>query len=222
VVQGIKNRSPYYADRPHRITISGVYELPIGRGTRFLSNLHGALDRIVGGWELAGAWIYQSGRPWELPGNVIYLANAKTTDEERKRIVNGVEFIQGVRPCVEQLNTTTGKFELKSYSVSYGCTSANFRVLEPFSPRMTPARDGHIRRPSFKQFDMNFAKNTRITERTRLQFRVEAFNLFNSPMYDERNYNTDTNNSEFGSINKNTTTQSNFPRQIQLGIKFIF
>jgi hypothetical protein len=69
---------------------------------------------------------------------------------------------------------------------------------------------------------MNFAKNTRITERTRLQFRVEAYNLFNSPMYDERNYNTDTNNSEFGSINKNTTAQSNFPRQIQLGIKFIF
>ena len=41
--------------------------------------------------------------------------------------------------------------------------------------------------------DVNFAKTTPITDRIRLQVRLEAFNLLNSPQYDERQYNTDTN-----------------------------
>ena len=69
---------------------------------------------------------------------------------------------------------------------------------------------------------MNLAKTTRITDRVRLQIRVEAFNVLNSPMYDERQYVTDQNSNEFGTINKNTTSQSNFPRFIQLGFKLLF
>ena len=41
--------------------------------------------------------------------------------------------------------------------------------------------------------DVNFAKTTPITNGVRLQFGLEAFNLFNSPQYDERQYNQDTN-----------------------------
>ena len=54
-------------------------------------------------------------------------------------------------------------------------------------------RYDEFRRPSFWQVDVNFAKTTPITDNVRFQVRLEAFNLFNSPMYDERNYNTDTN-----------------------------
>jgi hypothetical protein len=52
--------------------------------------------------------------------------------------------------------------------------------------------------------------------------RFEAFNLLNSPMYDERGYNTDTNSSDFGRINRNVTGQSNFQRAFQLGFKFSY
>jgi hypothetical protein len=69
---------------------------------------------------------------------------------------------------------------------------------------------------------MNLAKTTRINDRVRLQVRLEAFNVLNSPMYDERDYQRDQNNPEFGTINKNTVNQSNFPRFIQLGFKLLF
>ena len=69
---------------------------------------------------------------------------------------------------------------------------------------------------------MNFAKTTPITDRVRFQLRLEAFNLFNSPMYDERQYNTDTASADFGRINRNTTGQSNFQRFVQLGFRLIF
>ena len=56
----------------------------------------------------------------------------------------------------------------------------------------------------------------------RFQVRLEAFNLFNSPQYDERNYTQDTNSADFGRINRNTVGQSNFQRFIQLGFRLIF
>jgi len=56
----------------------------------------------------------------------------------------------------------------------------------------------------------------------RFQVRLEAFNVFNSPMYDERDYNRDTNSADFGRINRNTTGQSNFQRFVQLGFRLVF
>jgi hypothetical protein len=53
----------------------------------------------------------------------------------------------------------------------------------------------------------------------RFQFRIEAFNLLNSPMYDELQYQQDTASADFGRIDRNTRGQSNFQRFIQLGFK---
>ena len=113
-------------------------------------------------------------------------------------------------------------YALLAYSVTYGCSAPLFVIREPFTTRSTAIRDPRIRRPSFKQFDLNFAKTFRINERMRFQFRAEAYNVFNTPMYDERTYNTDPNSTEFGSINRATNGQSNFPRFWQLGFKFLF
>jgi hypothetical protein len=79
-----------------------------------------------------------------------------------------------------------------------------------------------VRRPSYEQFDINFSKTFRINERLRFQFRAEAYNLFNTPQYDERTYETNPTNPEFGAINKNNIRQSNFPRFWQLGFKLLF
>jgi hypothetical protein len=69
---------------------------------------------------------------------------------------------------------------------------------------------------------VNLAKMTRITERVRFQTRIEAFNILNSPMYDERNYNQSTSSADFGRINRNSTGQSNFQRFVQLGFRVIW
>jgi hypothetical protein len=55
-----------------------------------------------------------------------------------------------------------------------------------------------------------------------MQVRLEAFNVFNSPMYDERQYNQTTSSADFGRINRNTTGQSNFQRFVQLGFRLTF
>jgi len=78
-----------------------------------------------------------------------------------------------------------------------------------------------FRRPIYWEIDANIAKTVAITQKVRFQLRIEAFNLLNSPMYDERGYVTDTASADFGRINRtvNAGAQSNFQRFIQLGFK---
>jgi hypothetical protein len=103
-----------------------------------------------------------------------------------------------------------------------GCTEPNFIIRPNYTRRTTTFRDDRIRRPPFYQFDMNFAKTTRVTSRLRLQIRAEVFNVLNQAMYDERNYENNTGNANFGAINRSVTRQSNFPRYGQIGVKLIF
>jgi hypothetical protein len=214
-VARIKNRSLAFSDRPHRFTASGVWELPVGRGKRFLNVENGLVNGVLGGWQLAGLYIFNTGRPWQFPGNV-EVVDPDYDKVEKKRFRNGAELIQGVRPCVAQGGV------LLQFSRDYGCTAPSFVIREPYQTRLTPFRSDKVRRPSYEQFDLNISKTFHLTERLRFQFRGEAYNVFNTPMYDERVYNQNATDPEFGSINKNNVRQSNFPRFWQLGFKFLF
>ncbi|MBI4477951.1 MAG: TonB-dependent receptor, partial [Acidobacteria bacterium] len=210
------NQSRAASDRPHRATISGVYLLPFGNGQRWLRNLPGVVDAVVGGWEVAGFYIYTSGQPWDLPSNVYYVKGAENPNPNARPGI-----IQGVIPCVAQMGND-GVVRMQAFSVAAGCTEPNFIVRPSFTGQTTNSRDDHIRRPSFQQFDMNFAKFVRLTGGVRAQIRVEVFNLLNKAVYSTRNYGNNPNNSDFGQINLAAMAQSNFPRHVQLGIKLIW
>ncbi len=216
-VDRVVQRSPYESDRKHRVTISGVYHLPIGRERHFLSNASPALDAVVGGWEVAGMWLFNSGRPWGLPQNVFYVADAT---------IQNVDFgdpnvIRGVKNCVGQMDNA-GVVTLLGYSVAAGCTSPNFIIKPNYTGAGAQFRDDQIRRPPFYQFDLNFAKVTKITDTVKLQIRFELYNVFNQAIYDERQYENNPTNPLFGTIDRTVVRQSNFPRYGQLGIKLLF
>ena len=78
-----------------------------------------------------------------------------------------------------------------------------------------------IRLPGFRQLDVGLARTIRLAGRTRLQLRAEIFNLLNEASYDERQYVSDPFNPGFGRIDKASTPQSNFPRQLQLAAKLL-
>ncbi len=50
-------------DVPHRLSVSGIFELPFGKGRRFLSDASGFLNALVGGWQVQGVYTYQTGFP---------------------------------------------------------------------------------------------------------------------------------------------------------------
>jgi hypothetical protein len=213
----VLQRAPYGTDRRHRITLSGVYQLPFGKDRRFMNNAHPVVDAIAGGWEAAGMWLFNSGRPWELPANVFYVKDATIRNVD----YGDPAVIRGVQNCVAQQNDN-GVVTMLGFSTAAGCTEPNFIIRPNYTPRTTAYRDDQIRRPPFYQFDMNFAKTTRITDALRLQIRFELYNLFNQSIYDERNYNNNPTDPLFGTIDRSVIRQSNFPRYGQLGIKLLF
>jgi hypothetical protein len=203
------NVSPYFTHRVHRLTASGVWEFPIGR------NKTGALGALLKGWSVAPMFVYQSGQPWLLPENVELIGDPSIDVKKTG------QYIYGIAPCVAQ-RQANGSYQLLGVATAYGCTSPNMLIREPFQQRTTNFWDDRLRRPGYWQLDLNFAKTTQITDHVRFQIRFEAFNVFNSPMYDERDFTRDTNSADFGRINRNTVAQSNFQRFVQLGFRLTF
>jgi hypothetical protein len=211
-------------DRTHRVTISGVYLLPVGRGRPFLPRANRVVDAAIGGWELGSLYIYQSGAPWILPNNPneVYLKSAYV----KPHIQKDDGFIRLAAPCVEQYqeDNSTGVYhlvQLNNFDYDGSCaTGPNFMQVPSYAPIPANTYTG-IRLPRTHQFDANLSKNFPIFESMRLQVRAEAFNVFNHPLWAE-NPDNSTNDSTFGMIERGPSGQSNLPRQLQLSAKIVW
>jgi len=175
VVQDFYNRKAEKAiasfDFPQVLKLTWIYELPFGRGRKWL-NTGGSLDRLVSGWQFTAIQNYRSGDPLVItssldPGNFALPMNGLRAD-----IVPGVP--QTVSsPGLDVINGTP-------------YLNPNAFVDPPSSPGGQPLRIGnspgfltHTRGPGHSSEDFGIVKNTHLTERTSLQFRADMFNVFN-------------------------------------------
>ncbi len=180
-------------DRPHRLTLSGIYELPFGRGKAFLAQSNAITSRIVGGWQLNGIYTFQSGSPinW---GNLAFSGD-----------VNNIRLNSGQRTLGGWFNAAAG-FE----------RAAPLQLAN--NVRYFPLRFGFIRAHHINNYDLSVIKNTRVAEGKDVQFRAEFLNAFNRALFPAPNTNPAV--IQFATIQANT--QANYARRIQLMLKFIF
>jgi hypothetical protein len=218
VQQNVLQRGLFKWDRPHRFTVASIYDLPFGPGKPLLSTSNPIVRRLVGGWQTAINLTVQSGRPWDLPANVLYVKDARVDN-----IDWSAPRIQGVRPCVSRM-ANDGSVTMQPFSISAGCREPNFIILPQYAPRVTPYQDGRIRLHTVPQADISLIKITPVTESTRVEFRAEAFNAFNTFHFYDVPFDNNPNSANFGSIIKATAASggSSAPRQIQLAIKFVW
>ena len=151
-------RSPYESDRRHRVTISGVYRLPFGRdgGSGDARPRRQRAGRRLG----SGRHVAVQQRPSVGPAAERVLRQGR--DDSKRGLQRPV--IRGVQNCVAQMSDA-GVVTMLGYSVAAGCTEPNFIIRPNYTRGATQFRDDEIRRPPFYQFDMNFAKTTRMTGR---------------------------------------------------------
>jgi len=196
------DRGPSAYDQPFNNTTSFVWELPFGRGRAFGGDMSPWLDGVVGGWTLTGINSMLSGQTI----NLRYQPSPVTA--------NLASFLGGValRPNIsgpvlapDDQRTIDNYFNRNNISLP--------TVDSPFGS----AGRNIGRSDSFFQFDLGLQKNFRlpINEGSKLEFRMEAFNVFNKTNFGAAN--SDRSSSAFGTI------RSTFPaRQIQFALKVSF
>jgi hypothetical protein len=205
-------------DRPHRFVISAVTQLPFGRGRALFSQHRGLLGRLISGWDNSVIVSQQSGQLWSLPSNVIQLK------DPRREIDWNASRVQAIEPCVLRWNENNTVTMMRYSEVDYGCKDAHWLVVPRFNPRYTPFRSPNIRLQGTFMVDASLNKTTQITEKLRLQFRAEVFNVLNSFFLVRSQFNNNPENANFGSVEKAAVSapNSNYPRQIQLAIKLLW
>jgi hypothetical protein len=179
-------------DRPHRFVFSGIYELPFGKGKKFLTNANRWLDALAGGWQLQGWFEGQSGQALGF-GNAIFRGNLKDIPIPRSE-----------RTAERWFNVDAG-FERNAARQ----LASNIRTL--------PSRFTGIRGDGINNLDLSVFKNYRLTESKTLQFRMESFNALNHVQFG--NPNTTPTSGAFGAI---TVENGHGQRQVTFSLKFLF
>jgi outer membrane receptor protein involved in Fe transport len=152
-------------NRKHVFLVSQVYELPIGKGKKFLGNANRLLDLLVGGFQVNSVLTWQSG----LPFTPSYANCSQDNDV-------------GICRAIIVGSVSTGGSRNGFFTTAPGSLSDNGVVSGPYQ-RPEIGQFGNKRNslygPGFFNTDLSVFKNFLITERFRGQFRAEVFNVFN-------------------------------------------
>lgn len=207
---------PAAPDLRHRLSVSYLYELPVGRGRRFLSDTNGVVDAFLGGWQIAGITTAQTGEAFTaaLSGDV---SNTQSFSPRPDQIHNPYDF----------------SFNAAGQGTDFACSNPGHQTLDcwynqeafaipALAPGQTVARlfgnsgIGNLRGPNLIDFDFVLQKSFRIRESQHIEFRAELFNLFNHP-----NFGLPANNPDVpgGAAIGSTSTDN---RQIEFALKYTF
>jgi hypothetical protein len=218
----VKEKRRGVNDLTHVFKANAGYELPFGPGRRWANS--GVMSKVFGGIKLTGIFIAQSGRPISL------LSTRGTLNRVGRSTINTVN----TNLTIEELQQITGlffdpvtgrpvMFDPAVIQAVRGDTSP-LRDANPFFSNPGPGQVGNLQLtpvsgPGIWNLDMGFIKRTPITETVNVEFRMEAFNVFNKTNFfiGAAALNQNINSSTFGQI-----TQTYDPRILQFALKLNF
>jgi hypothetical protein len=198
----------------HNFTGSAVIDLPVGHGKRWMSDSSRLVDGLVGGWEVTSAMRWHSGFPLS-PGNGFnFPTNFELTSAGTL-----------VSPLNTQVTRNVGKVDASGNPVLPNLFSnpAAAQADITFTLPGLPGSRNVLTGPAYASLDMGINKSFRITERTRLQLRVTAFNVFNGVNFSDRSLSLDpTSAATFGTFSGTADQGEAFGRQIEFAARFEF
>jgi outer membrane receptor protein involved in Fe transport len=198
-------------DSRQRLVVSYVYELPIGKGRTFFSNLSGVANTLAAGWGVNGVTTFQEGYPLGLVTSVNNIGNYALGGTQRPNFVPGCKKAIG-----GGIYNRLGK--LQGAANNYFNTSCFISPSNPFTYGNESRTDPQLRTPGVANYDFALYKNTPIHENLAFEFRVEAFNLFNRVQFAFASPSNAVGNTQFGEI----TQAANLPRLLQFAGRFTF
>ena len=215
-------------DRPYHLTVSPIWDIPVGRKQRFGTTLPKWADAAIGGWELSGNFNIQSGVPVVFSTASFFCGHDFALSRSQQSLSSW--FNTSCFYPFPSANTTTA--QLATYpswtgvqtmpGYNYVPTSSDTiknGVYQDFANYVQtyPTRWGDVRASRVNNADIGLRKNFQIMERMKLQLRFDAFNAFNHPRLAAPD--TTPTDSTFGRV---TPSQQNQARSVELGARMTF
>jgi Carboxypeptidase regulatory-like domain len=189
-------------DTPHNAALMYVYELPIGRGKRWMSQSHSVVNGILGNWRISGVHRYVSGTAIGVTSGQNFFGAGNNAR---------ANFVAGQPLKSPQFDPNDpGRYPYLN--------PAAFRRPADMEYGNTPRRIAQLRGPALLNEDLSILKNFNLgSEQRYAEIRASAFNIFNRHRLGGIDSNIESAN--FGKI---ANPQTNNPREIQFGLKFYF
>jgi hypothetical protein len=185
-------------DVRHRLSVGYSYDLPFGKGRRWVDDV-GWLTTALTGWQTLGIVTLQTGRPF----TVALLSEIDNSNTGRSTLGFGAND----RPNL------VGDADLPDRSPDRWFNTAAF-AFPPFGSFGNAGRN-ILEGPGYQNVNASLLKNTMVRESVNLQLRAEFFNLFNHP-------NFDLPDNFLGSTTFGRIRSAQSPRRIQFGVKVLF
>lgn len=155
------------SDATNVIHVSGLYQLPFGRGRMLLAKENRTVNAIIGGWSLNYIFTHQSGQPFTIPCPIPTTADYGCNAD----IIPGQNIYAGKHNQEQWLNPDA--FENPPIATTVG--QSNYAPLG--------SSGNQVRGPGFTNLDASVFKNIHVSQKIYFQFRAEAFNVTNTAQF---------------------------------------
>ena len=188
-------------DVPHRLTVTTSWDMPVGKGRRYMGNASKALDLLMGQWNMSTFSTFQAGFPlsFGVNQNTLFLTGA---GGQRPNVIGDPQ--SGITGTV---NSRLGAY----------FNTAAFAQPADFTFGNVGSRVGWLRNPGMNNINLTLTKQFIITERLKVNLRASSFNLMNHPVFGSPN-------TTFGALGQfgRISGQANLSRQSELVLRLIF
>ena len=150
-------------DQRHVLNLSGIYELPVGKGKMLFRNANRVVNTVIGGWSVNTIYTYQSGEPFTVRSGFL---TANGTAQSRAALAPGVTSLPRAR-----LQDKAGVI-----GPVFFADASQFAAPAP--GELGIGRNV-FQGPSYWNVDLGISKGFQLSERFRLTFRTEMFNALN-------------------------------------------
>jgi len=184
--------SPF--NTPQNLAMSGSYQLPVGRGRKYMANSSHFVDAVIGGWQLQSIIVLRSGTPYT---PIVSTDRANTGVGSQRPNINPA----GGSPTFHK--SLSSWFDKTAYVVAPQFTYGQVKAFT-------------LQSDKFRQYDASIFKNFALPGESVLSFRVEFFNLPNTTSFNAPSATIDASTCC-------TVTSTSIPsRDIQLALKYNF
>ena len=192
-------------DIRHRFSGSFLYELPVGHGKHFMGDAQGAVNQIVGDWQVASIVSIATG-------------NYYTVLDSNGSFSNSDGGAGGVSQRPDQVG------DPNAHPCVPGTWFNTCAFADPALGSFGNVRRNTIEAPGYRTWDFSLFKSFKTTEKTNLQFRAEFFNILNHTnfLFAKTGPQNPNNSTILGTAQFGFLTAARAPRQIQLALKFSF